>query len=199
MDILIETTGVQSHGCGFTRWYDGVKLRAERAVIANVAPREIWSRMTQGTSAPKPISGKLKSVPPRARHNDDPPCDGGSPRIGVPASEHLREFAYVHLAPDRWTKWLRTYATGAWLGYLPDPSLSSLLANPQRSTPAARPDGKACALAAGSDGSRPDQRAIASGKISAHWIGSMPQSQWPNARLTILEGYAPGTKAQNHR
>lgn len=165
---------------------DGVTLRADRAVIANAAPVNL-ARMI-GASAPD-YTKKLKGF----RHAP------GTMMIHLAlddlpdwrASQALREFAYVHLAPDM-DQMAQTYAQ-AQAGLLPrEPVI--VVGQPTAIDPSRAPEGKHVLWV---------QVRMVPGQIKGDAAGQINATDWAAAAdpmaeraLSIIERYAPGTLAK---
>ena len=180
-DVLTEggkATGV--------RLADGRICQAQRAVIANVAPKHLAKLMGEETPD---YQQKLK----RFRHAP------GTMMIHLAmedlpdwrADPDLRQFAYVHLAPDM-DQMARTYQQ-AQAGLLPDAPVV-VVGQPTAIDPSRAPEGKhvlwmQVRMVPG------DIKGDAAGQISARdWQAAA--EPMANRALDILERYAPGTRAK---
>lgn len=164
---------------------DGTEARANRAVIANVAPRHL-ARMI-GATAPE-YRAKLD----RFRHAP------GTMMIHLAlhdlprwrASDKLRDFAYVHLAPDL-DQMARTYQQ-AQAGLLPDQPVI-VVGQPTAIDPSRAPEGKHVLWV---------QVRMVPGTIKGDAAGQIAARSWAEAAepmaeraLDIIERYAPGLRA----
>lgn len=163
---------------------DNTTVRARRAVIANVAPRNLAALI--GKEAPD-YRAKLT----RFRHAP------GTMMIHLAmedlpnwrAGSELREFAYVHLAPDM-DQMARTYAQ-AQAGLLPDMPVI-VVGQPTAIDTSRAPEGKHILWL---------QVRMVPGKIQGDVAGNINTCDWHDAAspmadraLDIVEGYAPGTR-----
>jgi phytoene dehydrogenase-like protein len=163
---------------------DGRMFRANRAVIANVAPSALL-RLTGGT-------GDARHEAAMADFQHAP----GTLMIHLamedlpnwPAPE-LRRFAYVHLAPSM-DQMARTYAQ-AQAGLLPDEPVI-VCGQPTVVDPSRAPEGRHVLWL---------QVRMAPGTIKGDAKGEITSTDWAEAAtpfadraLDILEGYAPGTR-----
>lgn len=165
---------------------NGAQLSADRAVIANVAPRHLAGLI----GAPKPeYRKKLMAF----RHAPgtmmihlamDALPDWG-------AGADLRKFAYVHLAPDM-DQMACTYAQ-AQAGLLPDEPVI-VVGQPTAIDPSRAPEGKHVLWL---------QVRMVPGQIRGDAAGQIKATDWATAAqpmadraLDIVERYAPGTTAK---
>jgi phytoene dehydrogenase-like protein len=166
---------------------DGRRITAKRAVIANVAPSAM-ARLTGGTDTPR-YDGALK----RFAHGP------GTMMIHLAMSDlpdwtagtELRDFAYVHMAPDM-DQMARTYQQ-ARAGLLPDEPVV-VCGQPTAIDPSRAPEGQHVLWL---------QVRMAPGVIKGDAGGNIDTTDWDRAAepfaeraLDILEGYAPGTRAK---
>lgn len=166
---------------------DGRRITADRAVIANVAPGAL-ARLTGGTDTLRYDTGL-------ARFQHAP----GTMMIHLAmsdlpdwaAGQELRDFAYVHMAPDM-DQMARTY-TQARAGLLPDQPVI-VCGQPSAIDPSRAPDGQHILWL---------QVRMAPGVIRGDAGGTITATDWAEAgepfamrALDILESYAPGTRAK---
>jgi phytoene dehydrogenase-like protein len=166
---------------------DGSTLTAEKAVIANVAPKNLAAltgdtgdaRFDQGLAEYAHAPGTmmvhlaLDALPDWA------------------AGPELKRFAYVHIAPDL-DQMARTYAQ-AKAGLLPDQPVI-VCGQPTVVDPSRAPDGKHVLWL---------QVRMVPGDIAGDAAGQITATDWADAAqpvadraLDILESYAPGTRAK---
>ncbi|WP_416370180.1 phytoene desaturase family protein [Tritonibacter mobilis] len=180
-DVLIE--GGRAVG---VRLRDGRVHLADRAVIANVAPQNLAKLVGEETPD---YRQKLK----RFRHAP------GTMMIHLAmedlpdwqASPELRQFAYVHLAPDM-DQMARTYQQ-AKAGLLPDEPVV-VVGQPTAIDPSRAPEGKHVLWM---------QVRMVPGSIAGDAAGQISARDWHTAAepmaaraLDILERHAPGTRAK---
>lgn len=166
---------------------DGRRFMARRAVIANVAPKALL-KLTGETGDDRYERGMTTSA-----HAP------GTMMIhlamsGLPdwrAGAELKDFAYVHLAPDL-DQMARTYAQ-AQAGLLPDEPII-VCGQPTAVDPSRAPEGSHVLWL---------QVRMAPGTITGDAAGEIGATDWSTAAepfaeraLDILERYAPGTRAR---
>ena len=164
---------------------DGTVINAGKAVIANVAPKNL-TVLTGGT-------GEARFDKGMAIYRHAP----GTMMIhlamdGLPdwsAGAELQRFAYVHIAPDL-DQMARTYAQ-AKAGMLPDQPVI-VCGQPTVVDPGRAPDGKHVLWL---------QVRMAPGQIAGDAAGQITATDWQDAAapfadraLDLLESYAPGTR-----
>jgi phytoene dehydrogenase-like protein len=168
---------------------DGREVSARRAVIANVAPGALVDGLLAGHSGNVGYDTKMRSfahAPGTMMIHlamDDLP--------EWSASDELRHFAYVHLAPSM-DQMARTYAQ-AKAGLLPDEPVI-VVGQPTAIDPSRAPDGKHVLWL---------QARMAPAEIKGDAKGEIAARDWAGAAepfaervIDILEGYAPGTRAR---
>lgn len=168
------------------RLEDGSEFHAAKAVIANVAPKNL-SQMI-GEDEPdytKALEGFRHAPGTMMIHlaMDDLPAWS--------ASEHLRDYAYVHLAPSM-DQMARTYQQ-ALAGLLPDEPVV-VVGQPTAVDPSRAPEGKHTLWL---------QVRMVPGTILGDAAGTIAACDWQAAAqpmadraLDIVERYAPGTRAK---
>lgn len=180
-EVLIEAgkaTGV--------RLGDGRICRTRRAVIANTAPRNLAALMGEAAPEYQQKLGKFRHAPGTMMIHlamDDLPDWSADPE--------LRQFAYVHLAPDM-DQMARTYAQTQ-AGLLPDEPVV-VVGQPTAIDPSRAPEGKHVLWM---------QVRMVPGEIKGDAAGRIAARDWHAAAepmadraLDILERYAPGTRAK---
>ena len=165
---------------------DGRFAKAEKAVIANVAPSTLL-KLTGGTGDTRheaAMKGFQHAPGTMMIHL----AMDGLPDWPVP---ELRDFAYVHLAPSM-DQMARTYAQ-AKAGLLPDEPVI-VCGQPTVVDPSRAPEGKHVLWL---------QVRMAPGQINGDAAGKIKATDWGKAAkpfakraLDILESYAPGTRAK---
>jgi phytoene dehydrogenase-like protein len=165
----------------------GERLEADRAVIANLNPRLVFGRLTQGWSSP--VTARLAKLRPgpstmmiHLALSDLPAWSAG---------EELKQFAYVHLAPSL-AAMARTY-TEALAGLLPaEPVL--VVGQPTAIDPSRAPaqrhvlwvQVRVLPFAIGGD---------AMGRIAAtHWDAA--KEAYADRAIELIARYAPGLSAK---
>lgn len=164
---------------------DGRSLSASKAVISNVNPKVLFSKLVPDLPATETLRAKLRDFRPGP----------GAMMIhlsmdGLPdwaAGEALKTYAYVHIAPDM-TMMSRVYAE-AMAGLLPgEPAL--VVGQPTAIDPGRAPDGKHVLWV---------QVRVLPAQIRGDSLGLIAARDWDGAKdayaervLDIIERYAPG-------
>lgn len=171
------------------RLADGREIRAEKAVIASVAPRALVDKLLPGGSGDAGFDKAMRAY----RHGP------GTMMIHLAlrdlpdwsAGPELRSFAYVHLAPSL-SYLSRAFAEAA-DGLLPA-APAVVVGQPTAIDPSRAPEGRHVLWL--------QVRAVP-GEIAADALGLIGARDWAEAAepyaervLDILEGYAPGTRAK---
>ncbi|MCM2562871.1 NAD(P)/FAD-dependent oxidoreductase [Lutimaribacter sp. EGI FJ00015] len=164
---------------------DGTTLSAEKAVIANVAPRNL-AKLTGDTGEKRFDSGLAKYAHAPGTMMIHLAMDALPDWAAGP---ELQSFAYVHIAPDL-DQMARTYAQ-AKAGLLPDQPVV-VCGQPTVVDPGRAPDGKHVLWL---------QVRMAPGQILGDAAGKITATDWDSAAepfgdraLDLLEQYAPGTR-----
>lgn len=163
---------------------DGTTHRARKAVIANVAPKNLAGLIGDTKPGYSRALQKFRHAPGTMMIHlamDDLPA--------WQADAALRDFAYVHLAPDM-DQMARTYAQ-AQAGMLPDEPVI-VVGQPTAIDPTRAPEGKHVLWL---------QVRMVPGEIKGDAAGQIATTDWADAAepmaeraLDILERYAPGTR-----
>ncbi|MHA3915175.1 phytoene desaturase family protein [Halovulum sp. GXIMD14793] len=163
---------------------NGDTVRAQRAVIANVAPRGLAALIGEEKPDYRAKLNKFRHAPGTMMIHlamEDLP--------NWQADEALRDFAYVHLAEDM-DQMARTYAQ-AQAGLLPDAPVI-VVGQPTAIDPSRAPEGKHILWL---------QVRMVPGTIKGDASGLINTCDWQSAAdpmaeraLDILESYAPGTR-----
>ena len=166
---------------------NGSKVLARKAVIANVAPKNLL-KLTGSTGNQRYDTGLEKSAHAPGTMMIHLALDS------LPdwqAGDELKTFAYVHLAPDL-DQIARTYAQ-AQAGLLPDEPII-VCGQPTAIDPSRAPEGKHVLWL---------QVRMAPGDIKGDAAGQITATDWAEAgepfaerALDILERYAPGTRSK---
>jgi len=167
---------------------DGSKIKAKRAVIANVAPSGLMN-LLDGKSGDAAFDGKM------VKFAHAP----GTMMIhlaldGLPdwsASEELKTFAYVHIAPSL-DQMARTYQQAV-AGLLPDEPVL-VVGQPTVVDPSRAPDGKHVLWV---------QVRMVPGEILGDATGEITETDWVAVKeiyadrvIDMIERHAPGLKAK---
>ncbi|MEM5472355.1 NAD(P)/FAD-dependent oxidoreductase [Hoeflea sp. AS60] len=167
---------------------DGTKIKAKKAVIANVAPSGLMS-LLEGGSGDAGFDQKMtKFVHAPGTMMIHLALDG------LPdwkASEELKTFAYVHIAPSL-DQMARTYQQAV-AGLLPDEPIL-VVGQPTTVDPSRAPEGKHVLWV---------QVRMVPGEIRGDAAGKITQTDWAEVKdiyaeraLDIIERHAPGTRAK---
>lgn len=182
----IEMTGGKASG---VRLADGRVLAARRAVISNVNPRVTFERLVPaagGAADYRRALGKFRPGPAammiHLAMDDLPDWSAGAA---------LRDYAYVHIAPDM-AMMNRVYSE-AMSGLLPvEPAL--VVGQPTTLDPSRAPPGKHVLWV---------QVRVLPAQIRGDAAGVITATNWDEAKeayadraLAIIERYAPGTRAK---
>ena len=167
---------------------DGTRIKASRAVIANVAPGGLM-KLLDGQSGDAAFDGKMASF------SHAP----GTMMIhlaldGLPdwtASEELKTFAYVHIAPSL-DQMARTYQQAV-AGLLPDEPVL-VVGQPTTVDPSRAPEGKHVLWV---------QVRMVPSEIRGDAAGKITQTDWASVKelyadraIEMIERHAPGLKAR---
>ena len=168
---------------------DGRRLTARKAVISNIHPKILFSGLVKGANPPANFTRKVASY--RAGPGammihltlDDLP--------NWSASDALRSYAYVHIAPN--LSMMNRLYDEAVTGLLPrEPAL--VVGQPTAIDPSRAPDGKHVLWI---------QVRVLPAEINGDAAGEITATNWPDAKeayaervLDIIERYAPGLRAQ---
>lgn len=167
---------------------DGTRISASKAVIANVAPQGLMKLLEGG-------SGDTKFDTKMAKFVHAP----GTMMIhlaldGLPdwtASEELKSFAYVHIAPSL-DQMARTYQQAV-AGLLPDEPVL-VVGQPTTVDPSRAPEGKHVLWV---------QVRMVPGEIRGDAAGEITETDWAEVKeiyaeraLDIIEKHAPGLRAK---
>lgn len=168
---------------------DGRILKAQRAVIANVHPRLVFGKLLPPGTCKSTFETSVEKF--RA--------GPGAMMIhlalaGLPdwkAGEALKQYAYVHIAPDM--AMMSKVMTQAADGLLPEePAL--VVGQPTAIDPSRAPDGKHVLWI---------QVRVVPGEIRGDALGQITERDWATAKhayaervLDIIEGYAPGLRSK---
>jgi phytoene dehydrogenase-like protein len=181
----IETSGGSATG---VRLADGTRIRAKRAVIANLHPQLVFGKLVAPEASRAAFDARV------ARFRAGPGTMMIHLALSAPldwrAGEALRQFAYVHVAPDL-AMMTRVYAEAA-AGLLPaEPVL--VVGQPTAIDPGRAPAGRHVAWI--------QVRALPA-TIAGDAAGSITATTWDDAKgpyaervLDLLESYAPGLRA----
>ncbi|MDR3466889.1 MAG: NAD(P)/FAD-dependent oxidoreductase [Xanthobacteraceae bacterium] len=182
----IETSGGRATG---VRLADGTRISAKRAVIANLHPQLVFGNLVAPEASRAAFDARI------ARFRAGPGTMMIHLALSAPldwrAGEALRQFAYVHVAPDL-AMMTRVYAEAA-AGLLPaEPVL--VVGQPTAIDPGRAPAGQHVAWI--------QVRALPA-TIAGDAAGSIPATSWDEAKgayaervLDLLESYAPGLRAR---
>jgi phytoene dehydrogenase-like protein len=189
LGTAVESIDTQNGSATGVKLADGRILNARRAVIANAHPKLVFGKLLDKDSSRAAFDAKI----------DKFRAGPGAMMIhlamdGLPdwtAGEALKQFAYVHVAPD--LEMMSKVYSEAMAGLLPvEPAL--VVGQPTALDPSRAPDGKHVlwvqvrVLPA-------DIKGDASGEIVGRDWDSVKEA-YADRVLDILETYAPGTKAK---
>lgn len=168
---------------------DGRKLTARKAVISNIHPKLLFSGLVKGANTPEGFTQKIR------QYRSGP----GAMMIHLTldelprwsASEALRSYAYVHIAPN--LSMMNRLYDEAISGLLPrEPAL--VVGQPTAIDPSRAPDGKHVLWV---------QVRVLPAEIRGDAAGEITATSWPDAKeayaervLDIIERYAPGLRSQ---
>ena len=168
---------------------DGRRLKARKAVIANLNPQLVFGRLVQSPAVPSDYQKKVDAFRP-----------GWAPMMihlamdGLPdwkAGADLQRFSYVHLAPDM-AMMSRVYAEAA-AGLLPaEPVL--VVGQGTALDPTRAPEGKHTLWI---------QVRVLPAQVKGDALGQITAGDWSQLKdayaervLDLLESYAPGLRSK---
>lgn len=189
LDSPVETVSLEAGKAVGVILVNGREIRAKKAVIANVNPKLLFGRLVPKASERTDFERKVEGFRPGPGAMMIHLAMDALPDWSAGAA--LKDYAYVHIAPDM-QMMSRVYAE-AMAGLLPaEPAL--VVGQPTAVDPSRAPDGKHVLWV---------QVRVLPAEIRGDALGLIAERDWDTAKeayservIDIIERYAPGSRAK---